>query len=709
MVWAKIKGRAWCNRSHDKKKRKRDFGALKQESVREKFEKTVKEKMGEDISWETFKMAVSEAIEETCPISKQAKKPWIDDTCWKLIEERREIRQRNPHSAEHHAASRKVKNALRKAKRKWYKDRLQEAEEAHQRGDSKTVYKTIKKVTKKKSAQPGIGIKDANGEMLYNTEDICRRWKEYCAGLFSRPGLTQQDMQKGEEEPEVLESEIRAAIKKLKTGKAVGMDEIPAEALQAGGSTTVKAMKRIIDIIWQRGTWPEDWIMSELVLLPKVPGTQDCTKYRTISLISHASKILLEIIRQRLQYYLRPEIAEEQFGFTSGKGTTDAILAVRNVIQKVAKRQDEEELWLLFVDYSKAFDSVFHDALWKTLKEFGVPQHLIWLLNKLYCNAKGVVRVQDQKTEPFRFEKGVRQGCLISPLLFNTAGEKIMREVNSSLPERTGKIIGGQAIWNIRYADDTTLIASNREEIMAAAESLRQSSLGMGLHINSSKTSSMTVHGNGAIKIQNDPIENVSKFKFLGSYITPDGDSCTDMKIRFGQARNIAASLTDVWKSHDISLKLKVKLAKALVWSIALYGCESWTLRKTEQNMIQVFELWLWRRVLRVSWTERRTNEWIRAKVGIAAEQGMFQEVKQRKLRKYDHWKRRGDSLVLATIEGEVSGRGRRGRRRQEWISNIIEWRGGIETARKTAVERNAHGPTRTSDMFRVILLFVYC
>ena len=118
-------------------------------------------------------------------------------------------------------------------------------------------------------------------------------------------------------------------------------------------------------------------------------------------------------------------------------------------------------------------------------------------------------------------------------------------------------------------------------------------------------------------------------------------------------------------------------------------------MHKTEQNMIQVFELWLWRTVLRVSWTERRTNEWIRAKVGIAAEQGMLEEVKQRKLRKYDHWKRRGDSLVLATIEGEVSGRGRRGRRRQEWISNIIEWRGGIETARKTAIERNAHGPTR--------------
>ena len=79
----------------------------------------------------------------------------------------------------------------------------------------------------------------------------------------------------------------------------------------------------------------------------------------------------------------------------NGKGTTDAILAVKNIIQKVVKKQNEEELWLLFIDYSKAFDSVFHDALWKVLKEFGVPQHLIWLVNNLYGEATGVVRVQD--------------------------------------------------------------------------------------------------------------------------------------------------------------------------------------------------------------------------------------------------------------------------------------------------------------------------
>ena len=231
---------------------------------------------------------------------------------------------------------------------------------------------------------------------MYEKEEIRLRWENYCTKLFGREGYEREDMAKGEEEPAVLESEIAAAIKKLKTGKAMGLDEIPAEALKAGGMTVVKAMKKIIDEIWTTGHWPAQWVISELVPLPKVPGTQDCTKYRTVSLISHASKILLEIMRKRLQHYLTPEIAEEQFGFTPGKGTTDAILIARNIIQKVAKKQDEDKVWFLLVDYSKAFDTVYHDALWETLGSLGVPQHLTWLLKGLYDNATGVVRVDDK-------------------------------------------------------------------------------------------------------------------------------------------------------------------------------------------------------------------------------------------------------------------------------------------------------------------------
>ena len=263
-----------------------------------------------------------------------------------------------------------------------------------------------------------------------------------------------------------------------------------------------------------------------------------------------------------------------------------------------------------------------------------------------------------------------------------------MREVADRLEERTGKVIGGRCIWNIRYADDTTLVARSKEECQQMGEALKEASLRVGLKINKSKTTAMTVHGEGNIRIEGEEIEKVSKVKFLGSYLTPDGESGTDIKCRIGMAKRVATNMTDAWKSREISLKLKVRLAKACVWSVALYACETWTLKKQEERMLEAFEMWLWRRILRVSWTEHRTNEWVRDQVGVHGERRLLEEVKRRKLRKYRHWKRRGESMVLASIEGETDGRGKRGRRKVEWMTNVIRWEEGVEQAHRNAYDR---------------------
>ena len=131
------------------------------------------------------------------------------------------------------------------------------------------------------------------------------------------------------------------------------------------------------------------------------------------------------------QLYITSEIAEEKFGFLNGKGTTDAILTLRNIIEKTTKRQDGQ-IWIMFVDYATVFDTVHHNTLWKTLVEFGVPQRQVWLVEKLYSRAAGVIRVDGTRTNSFRFEKDVRQGCILSPMLFNICGEKIMRSVKGT-------------------------------------------------------------------------------------------------------------------------------------------------------------------------------------------------------------------------------------------------------------------------------------
>ena len=430
-------------------------------------------------------------------------------------------------------------------------------------------------------------------------------------------------------------------------------------------------------------------ILSEIITIPKVPGTQDCTKYRTISLISHASKTLLEIVRRR-QYYIGPQIAEEQFGFTPGKGTADAILALRLIIEKVIKKQNSD-LHILFIDYSKAFDTVYHSFLWKVLTDLGVPQHLVWLIRKLYEKATGIVRVDDDNTEEFEFGKGVRQGCLLSPFLFNAVGESIMRKVENTIEaDEAGITIGGRKIWNIRYADDTAIIAKSIESLQNVTDRVERDSAEAGLKINVDKTQLMSITSaeDGAVIINNNTIDQTQTFKYLGSQVNTDSDSSPEIKVRTSMARSNFASLHNVWKWPDLDLTLKKQLAKSLVWSVAAYGCESLAMKERYRGRINALEMWIWRRILGITWHDRVTNEYVRKSIGEKYEDGLLEQIKRRKIAKCYHWKRRGDSLVLCTIEGEVSGKCKRGRRRTSWIDEIREWHGTMEMARNKARRR---------------------
>ena len=121
----------------------------------------------------------------------------------------------------------------------------------------------------------------------------------------------------------------------------------------------------------------------------------------------------------------------------------------------------------------------------------------------------------------------------------------------------------------------------------------------------------------------------------------------------------------------------------------ALYGSESWAVKKCDEKRITAFELWCWRRVLRISWTEYKTNVWVRQKIGVPEQNGLLEQLKKRKLAKYGHWKRRSEGLVMAVTEGEIEGKCLPGRRRTAWIDNVGRWtEGGLPAARRIALDR---------------------
>ena len=158
--------------------------------------------------------------------------------------------------------------------------------------------------------------------------------------------------------------------------------------------------------------------------IPKKGKAKECSNYCTIALISHASKVMLKILQARLQQHANWELPDVQAGFRKGRGTRDPIANIHWIIKKA--REFQKNIYFCFIDYIKAFDYVDHNKKWKILKETGIPDHLTCLLRNLYAGQEATVKTGHGKIDQFQIGKGVHQGCILSPYLFNLYAKYIM-------------------------------------------------------------------------------------------------------------------------------------------------------------------------------------------------------------------------------------------------------------------------------------------
>ena len=213
----------------------------------------------------------------------------------------------------------------------------------------------------------------------------------------------------------------------------------------------------------------------------------------------------------------------------------------------------------------------------------------------------------------------------MSPCLFNFYAEYIMR--NAGLEEtQAGIKIARRNINNCRYADDTTLMAESEEELKSLLIKVKVESEKVGLKLNIQKTKIIASSPITSWQIDGETVETVSDFIFLGSKIPADGDCSREIKRRLLLGRQVMTNLDSILKSRDITLPKKVHLVKAMVFPVVMYGCESWTIKKVEYQRIDASELWCWRRLLRVPWTARRSNQSILKEIspGISLEGRML-------------------------------------------------------------------------------------
>ena len=166
-------------------------------------------------------------------------------------------------------------------------------------------------------------------------------------------------------------------------------------------------------------------------------------------------------------------------------------------------------------------------------------------------------------------------------------------------------------------------------------------------------------------------METVSDFILGGSRITADGYCSHEIKRRLLLGRKVMTNLDSIFKTRDITLPTDVRLVKAIVFPVVMYGCESWTVKKAERRRIYVFELWCWRRLLRVPWTARRSNQSILKEISPGCSlEGMILKLK---FQYFGHLMRRADSLEKILMLGGIGGRRRRGRQRMRWLNDITD------------------------------------
>ncbi|KAK3569451.1 hypothetical protein QTP86_030088 [Hemibagrus guttatus] len=377
----------------------------------------------------------------------------------------------------------------------------------------------------------------------------------------------------------IRKDEVRKALKRMKSGKAVGPDDIPVEVWKCLGEAAVEFLASLFNRVLESERMPEEWRRSLLVPIFKNKGdVQSCSNYRGIKLMSHTMKVWERVVEARLRKVV--EICEQQYGFMPRKSTTDAIFALRILMEKY--RDGQRELHCVFVDLEKAYDRVPREELWYCMRKSGVAEKYVRVVQDMYERSRTVVRCAVGQTEEFNVEVGLHQGSALSPFLFAIVMDQLSEEVRQESP------------WTMMFADDIVICSESREQVEENLERWRFALERRGMKVSCSKTEYMCVNereGSGTVRLQGEEVKKVQEFKYLGSTVQSNGEYEKEVKKRVQAGWNGWRKVSRVLCDRKISARIKGKVYRTVVRPAMLYGLETVSLRKRQEAELEVAEL----------------------------------------------------------------------------------------------------------------------
>ncbi|GLS47117.1 hypothetical protein GCM10007884_51210 [Methylobacterium brachythecii] len=502
-------------------------------------------------------------------------------------------------------------------------------------------------------------IKNEDSRVLVQDKEIKLRWENYFKKLLNETNI---DLEKLELQTShrdniffrrIKEGEVKNALKKMKSGKALGPDGVPLDVWRCLGDFGIAWLTKFFNKILSSRKMPDGWRKSILVPIFKNKGdAQDCNNYRGIKLMSHTMKLWERVIEQRIRR--ETEVTENQFGFMPGRSTMEAIYILRKLMEKY--REKKKNLHMVFIDLEKAYDRVPRELIWKALERKGVTKGYIETIKDMYDNGRTIVRTAVGETREFPVTVGLHQGSALSPYLFALVMDDLSRNIQDKVP------------WCMLFADDIVLVDESREGVNIKLETWREALESKGLKISRNKTEYVECNFSNSkemedevVKIEGHEIHKSEWFRYLGSIIHKEGVIDADIKHRIQAGWLKWRSASSVLCDRRIPLRLKGKFYRTAIRPAILYGSECWATRKQHMDKISVAEMRMLRWMCGKTRKDKIRNEHIREILGVAP---IEQKMRENRLRWFGHVQRRPLDAPVRKCEVLIPDCNTRGRGR---------------------------------------------
>jgi len=664
--------------------------------------------------WESLKTAITKTCKETIGLQKHRNEDWFDRNdgeITKLVEETRKTLSehlKDPNCAhkkkKHRELKAQVQRVTREMKNTWWVEKSKEMQQYANNNDMKNFFSATKKIYGP-STQGLAPLKSKDGtKVLKTNKEVLSRWQEHFDELLNRNPIIDENaiheipQHRKDESLGKLPTleEVEIAIKAMKNNKASGPDNIPAEIFKNGGPLIISQLHKLIVKIWINEEIPKDLRDGLIITIYKKKGDRsDCGNHRGITLLSIAGKILTRILNSRLSPLAENILPESQYGFRPSRGTTDMIFTARQLQEKC--REQNQPLYMAFIDLTKAFDSVGRELLWKILSKAGCPEKFIKIMRLLHDDMTAVVISNGEATDSFGVNSGVKQGCVAAPTLFSIFIAAVLHLVRDKLPPgilMTYRMDGGifnlsrlkaktktkvSSIIELQYADDNAICALKEEDLQIIINAFADAYSKLGLTINVKKTQVLhqpapnVVAQPPNININGQKLENVDKFIYLGSNLSSKANIDDEISYRLRCANAAFGKLSKrVFEDRDLRTETKIMVYHAVVLPTLLYASETWTTYRRHIKDLERFHQRCLRKILKVSWETLRTNLSILEQSGCTSIEYL---ITKNQLRWAGHLVRRQDSFLPKQIFYSELTHGRRhvGRPRKRFKDELKE------------------------------------